>query len=118
MMRTKHALGLRPVGGTGFSKRSCLNKKIERDDDSKKSHPALVVVEKIRFSFCLLAALSFMATKKAADPAAFFAMKHRLLAEMPATVFATEPGSGLTNEAVPRRIAVVVGAVVTVVVGV
>ena len=27
--------------GTGFPKRSCSNKKIERDDDSKKSHPAL-----------------------------------------------------------------------------
>jgi hypothetical protein len=27
---------------TGFPKRSCSNKKIERDDDSKKSHPALV----------------------------------------------------------------------------
>src|SRR6266851_3915975 len=27
--------------GTGFRKRSCSNKKIERDDDSKKSHPAL-----------------------------------------------------------------------------
>jgi hypothetical protein len=26
--------------GTGFPKRSCSNKKIERDDDSKKSHPA------------------------------------------------------------------------------
>jgi hypothetical protein len=26
---------------TGFPKRSCSNKKIERDDDSKKSHPAL-----------------------------------------------------------------------------
>jgi hypothetical protein len=27
---------------TGFPKRSCSNKKIERDDDSKKSHRALV----------------------------------------------------------------------------
>jgi hypothetical protein len=27
--------------GTGFPKRSCSNKKIERDDDSKKSHSAL-----------------------------------------------------------------------------
>jgi hypothetical protein len=27
---------------TGFPKRSCSNKKIERDDDSKKSHPALM----------------------------------------------------------------------------
>jgi hypothetical protein len=26
---------------TGFPKRSCSNKKIERDDDSKKTHPAL-----------------------------------------------------------------------------
>jgi hypothetical protein len=37
----KHALGLDPRVGTGFPKRSCSNKKIERDDDSKKSHPAL-----------------------------------------------------------------------------
>jgi hypothetical protein len=29
---------------TGFPKRSCSNKKIERDDDSKKSHPALGVL--------------------------------------------------------------------------
>jgi hypothetical protein len=28
--------------GTGFPKRSCSNKKIERDDDSKKSHHVLV----------------------------------------------------------------------------
>src|SRR5437868_12431956 len=27
--------------GTGFPKRSCSNKRIERDDDSKKSHHAL-----------------------------------------------------------------------------
>src|SRR5258705_6720498 len=27
--------------GTGFPKRSCSNNKLERDDDSKKSHPAL-----------------------------------------------------------------------------
>jgi hypothetical protein len=27
--------------GTGFRKRSRFNNKIERDDDSKKSHPAL-----------------------------------------------------------------------------
>jgi hypothetical protein len=26
---------------TGFRKRSCSNKKVERDDDSKKSHPVL-----------------------------------------------------------------------------
>ena len=26
-----------------FARRSCSNKKIERDDDSKKSHPALAV---------------------------------------------------------------------------
>jgi hypothetical protein len=30
---------------TGFPKRSCSNKKIERDDDSKKSHPALDRIE-------------------------------------------------------------------------
>jgi hypothetical protein len=28
--------------GTGFRKRSCSNKQIERDDDSKKNHRALV----------------------------------------------------------------------------
>ncbi len=27
--------------GVGFPKRSCSDKRIERDDDSKKSHPAL-----------------------------------------------------------------------------
>jgi hypothetical protein len=26
--------------GTGFPKRSCSNKNLERNDDSKKSHPA------------------------------------------------------------------------------
>jgi hypothetical protein len=26
-----------------FARRSCSNKKIERDDDSKKSHPALAL---------------------------------------------------------------------------
>jgi hypothetical protein len=41
MIRKKPALGLDPRVGTGFPKRSCSNKKIERDDDSKKSHPAL-----------------------------------------------------------------------------
>jgi len=30
---------------TGFPKRSCSNKKIERDDDSKKSHPALAQLQ-------------------------------------------------------------------------
>src|SRR5258707_8779455 len=50
MNREKHALGPRPDGWVpvfprdkreAFARRSCLNKKIERDDDSKKSHPAL-----------------------------------------------------------------------------
>src|SRR3981189_2407056 len=45
----KHALGPRPDGWEpvfrkdkreAFARRSCSNKKIERDDDSKKSHPA------------------------------------------------------------------------------
>jgi hypothetical protein len=44
----KHALGLDPRVGTGFPKRSCSNKKIERDDDSKKSHPALVRTEALK----------------------------------------------------------------------
>src|SRR5258706_4624788 len=30
-----------PKSGHGFRKRSCSNNKVERDDDSKKSHPAL-----------------------------------------------------------------------------
>src|SRR5258708_36237825 len=30
-----------PTSGNGFWKRSCSNNKVERDDDSKKSHPAL-----------------------------------------------------------------------------
>jgi hypothetical protein len=34
--------------GTGFPKRSCSNKELERDDDSKKSHPAPV---ELPFSF-------------------------------------------------------------------
>jgi len=37
----KHALGPRPMGGYRFSEKIMLNKKIERDDDSEKSHPAL-----------------------------------------------------------------------------
>src|SRR6266850_4009862 len=46
----KHALGPRPDGWVpvfprdkreAFARRSCSNKRIERDDDSKKSHPAL-----------------------------------------------------------------------------
>jgi hypothetical protein len=41
MIRKKHALGLDPRVGTGFPKRSCSNKKIERDHDSKKRDPAL-----------------------------------------------------------------------------
>ena len=50
MIRKKHALGPRPDGWEpvfprdkreAFARRSCSNKKIERDDDSKKSHPAL-----------------------------------------------------------------------------
>jgi hypothetical protein len=41
MIREKHALGLDPRVDTGFPKRSCSNKKIERDDDSKESDPAL-----------------------------------------------------------------------------
>jgi hypothetical protein len=35
------ALGLDPRVGAGFRKRSCSKNKIERDDDSKKSHRAL-----------------------------------------------------------------------------
>src|SRR5262249_23631886 len=30
-----------PKSGNRFRKRSCSNKELERDDDSKKSHPAL-----------------------------------------------------------------------------
>src|SRR6202790_2161780 len=41
MIRKSMPSGHDPRVGTGFPKRSCSNKKIERDDDSKKSHPAL-----------------------------------------------------------------------------
>src|SRR4030081_3315001 len=41
MIRKSMPLGLDPKVVTGFPKRSCSNKKIERDDDSKKTHPAL-----------------------------------------------------------------------------
>jgi len=34
--------------GTGFPKRSYSNKKVERDDDSKKSHPALAVAQEAK----------------------------------------------------------------------
>jgi hypothetical protein len=30
---------------TGFRKRSCSTNKLERDDDSKKSHPALAATQ-------------------------------------------------------------------------
>src|SRR6267154_6515756 len=43
--------------GTGFPKKSCLKQKIERDDDSKKSHPALAArwstMMSIRYKFFL-----------------------------------------------------------------
>src|ERR1700674_5084819 len=41
MIPKKPALGLDPRVGTGFRKRSCSNKRLGRDDDSKKSHRAL-----------------------------------------------------------------------------
>src|ERR1700674_4526045 len=41
MIRKSMPSGHDPRVGIGFPKRSCSNKKIERDDDSKKSHPAL-----------------------------------------------------------------------------
>src|ERR1700738_3959911 len=41
MIPKKPALGLDPRVGTGFRKRSCSNKELKRDDDSKKSHLAL-----------------------------------------------------------------------------
>jgi hypothetical protein len=50
MIRKSMPLGHDPMGGyrffprdkrEAFARRSCSNKKIERDDDSKKSHPAL-----------------------------------------------------------------------------
>src|SRR6266481_7000359 len=41
--------------GTGFPKRSCSNKKIERDDDSKKSHIALAAAgpQEVPLVLCL-----------------------------------------------------------------
>jgi hypothetical protein len=41
MIPKKPVLGLDPRVCSGFRKRSCSNKKLKRDDDSKKSHPAL-----------------------------------------------------------------------------
>jgi hypothetical protein len=41
MIPNKPALGLDPRVDTGFRKRSCSTNKLEQDDDSKKSHPAL-----------------------------------------------------------------------------
>src|SRR5487761_256067 len=41
MIPKKPALGLGPRVEPGFRKRSCANKKLERDNDSSKSHPAL-----------------------------------------------------------------------------
>src|ERR1700736_644570 len=41
MIPKKPALGPDPRVGTGFRRRSCSNKELKRDDDSKKSHPAL-----------------------------------------------------------------------------
>jgi hypothetical protein len=43
MIPKKLALGLDPRVDTGFRKRSCSNNKLERNDDSKKPCPALVV---------------------------------------------------------------------------
>src|SRR5207253_7485813 len=52
MIRKSMPSGYDPMGDTGFpsrqtrnafARRSCSNKKIERDDDSKKSHHGLVV---------------------------------------------------------------------------
>ncbi len=44
MIPKKPALGLDPRVATGFRKRSCASKKLERDDDSTKTHPALETV--------------------------------------------------------------------------
>jgi|SRR6516164_7260360 len=55
-----------------FGKRSCSNKKLERDDDSKKSHPALVnfiVVGGIRWTV-RAAAPSIRMARDFADSAA------------------------------------------------
>src|SRR5205809_7486530 len=58
MIRKSMPSGDEPMGGSGFpsrqtrntfARRSCSNKKIERDDDSKKSHHAL---ERFRAKAC------------------------------------------------------------------
>jgi hypothetical protein len=41
MIRKSMPSGPDPMGGYRFSENIMLNKKIERDDDTKKSHPAL-----------------------------------------------------------------------------
>jgi hypothetical protein len=38
MIRKSMPSGHDPTGGTGFPKRSCSNKKMERDDRLKRSH--------------------------------------------------------------------------------
>jgi hypothetical protein len=43
------SLAYDPGVGTGFRERSCSNKKLERDDDSKKSHPALGLGRRYRY---------------------------------------------------------------------
>src|SRR5271165_397236 len=47
MIPKKPALGLDPGVGTGFRKRSCSNKRLERDEDSKKSHRALAAPRRL-----------------------------------------------------------------------
>jgi hypothetical protein len=41
MIRKSMPSGYDPMGGHRFSEKIMLKQKIERDDDSKKSHPAL-----------------------------------------------------------------------------
>jgi hypothetical protein len=41
MIPKKPALGLDPRVEPVFGKRSCSNKGLDRDDDSKKNHPAI-----------------------------------------------------------------------------
>src|ERR1700730_16870302 len=44
MIPKKPALGLDPRVDTGFRKRSCSTKRLERDDGSKRSHHALEIL--------------------------------------------------------------------------
>src|SRR5260370_6284150 len=56
-----------PKSGNRFSERSCSNKKLERDDDSTESHPALAAAIRVAANEPVLSPLPTM-KKPARDP--------------------------------------------------